>query len=87
MYSWTALLTSIFFVELPWNFFGSVMLFFTWYWTAGFPGSRAPYSFLIMDVVFPLYYTSFAMGITAVSGTAEIAALLTSSLFSFVVML
>jgi ATP-binding cassette subfamily G (WHITE) protein 2 (SNQ2) len=57
MYSWTALLTSQFLIELPWNVLGSALLFLSWYWTVGFDSSRAGYTYLMLGVVFPLYYT------------------------------
>jgi len=58
MYSWTALLTSQLLVEIPWNIFGSLLLFFTWYWTVGFESSRAGYTYLMLGLVFPFYYTT-----------------------------
>ena len=60
VYSWTALLTSQLLIELPWNIFGSALLFCSWYWTVGFETSRAGYTYLMLGVVFPLYYTSIA---------------------------
>jgi len=59
MYSWTALVTSQILVEIPWNVLGSSLLFLSWYWTVGFDNSRAGYTFLMMGVAFPLYYTTF----------------------------
>ncbi|PFH49073.1 hypothetical protein AMATHDRAFT_148472 [Amanita thiersii Skay4041] len=86
MYSWTALLTSQLLVELPWNILGSTLLFLTWYWTVGFPSSRAGYTFLMLGIIYPLYYTSIAQAIAAMAPNAEIAAVLFSTLFSFVIM-
>jgi ATP-binding cassette subfamily G (WHITE) protein 2 (SNQ2) len=60
VYSWTALVTSQLLIELPWNIFGSGLLFCSWYWTVGFETSRAGYTYLMLGVVFPLYYTSIA---------------------------
>ncbi|KAK2462635.1 hypothetical protein APHAL10511_005368 [Amanita phalloides] len=85
MYSWTALLTSQYLVELPVNFIGSTLLFFTWYWTVGLASSRAGYTYLMLGVVFPLYYTSIAQAIASIAPTADVAALLFSVLFSFVI--
>jgi len=59
MYSWTALVTSQMLIELPWNIFGSFILFVCWYWTVGFESSRAGYTFLILVLAFPAYYGSF----------------------------
>jgi ATP-binding cassette subfamily G (WHITE) protein 2 (SNQ2) len=84
MYSWSALLTAQLLSELPWNILSSIMLFITWYWTVGFSNDRAGYSLLMMGVVFPLYYTSFAQAVAAMSPNAQISALLFSLLFSFV---
>ncbi|EPQ50781.1 pleiotropic drug resistance ABC transporter [Gloeophyllum trabeum ATCC 11539] len=84
MYSWTALVTAMIIVEIPWNIFGSSLFFLCWYWTVGFPTSRAGYTYLVYAVVFPLYYTTIGQAVAAMSATAEIAAILFSFLFSFV---
>ena len=55
MYSWTALVTSQMLIELPWNIFGSFILFVSWYWTVGFENARAGYTFLILVLAFPAY--------------------------------
>ena len=60
MYSWIALLTSQILIELLWNILGSTILFLTWYWTIGFENSRAGYTYLMLGIVFPAYYTTFA---------------------------
>ncbi|KAF8329222.1 pleiotropic drug resistance ABC transporter [Amanita rubescens] len=85
MYSWTALLTSQLLIEIPWNIFGSLLLFFTWYWTVGFESSRAGYTYLMLGIIFPLYYTTIGQAIASMAPTPEIAALLFSTLFSFVI--
>ncbi|PPQ86500.1 hypothetical protein CVT25_008244 [Psilocybe cyanescens] len=85
MYSWTALITSQIMIEVPWNIVGSIILFFTWYWTVGFETTRAGYTFLMLAVAFPLYYTTFGQAVGAMAPSAEIAALLFSFLFSFVI--
>jgi ATP-binding cassette subfamily G (WHITE) protein 2 (SNQ2) len=51
-YSWTALITSAFLSELPWNILGSSIFFLCWYWTVGFENSRAGYTYLV-SLVFP----------------------------------
>ena len=58
MYSWTAFVTSQLLIELPWNVLASNLLFFCWYWTVGFDSSRAGYTYLMITIVFPAYYTS-----------------------------
>src|ERR1700742_2422871 len=83
MYSWTALLTSQIVAELPWNILGSSLFFLCWFWTVGYDNSRAGYTYLIFGVLFPLYYTSFAMAVASMVGSAEIAAIIFSFLFSF----
>ena len=60
MYSWTALLTSQLFIEIPWNILGTALLFVSWYWTVGFETSRAGYTYLMIGIFFPLYYTTIA---------------------------
>lgn len=107
MYSWTALLASQMMIEIPWNIVGSSILFVTWYWTVGFDNSRAGYTYLMMGIVLPFYYTTFGQvrsslgpidrqsrdlifslkAVAAISPSAEIAALLFSFLFSFVLTL
>ncbi|KAG2126806.1 ABC-2 type transporter-domain-containing protein [Suillus clintonianus] len=75
MYNWTALVMSQLVAELPWNVTGSVMFFFCWYWTVGFPTARAGYTFLILAIAFPLYYTTFGHGIASMSPTAPVASI------------
>ncbi|RDX52640.1 pleiotropic drug resistance ABC transporter [Lentinus brumalis] len=84
MYSWTALVTSQILIELPWNILGSSLYFLCWYWTVGFPSSRAGFTYFILGFWFPLYYTTIGQAVAAMSPNAEIAALLFSFLFSFV---
>ena len=87
MYSWTALVTSQILVEVPWNIVGSSIFFFCWYWTSGFISDRAGYSYLMMGVLFPIYYTTIGQSVASMSPNAEIAAILFSFLFSFVLTL
>ena len=87
MYSWGALLTSQLLAELPWNILTQTIFFFCWYWTVAFPADRTGYTFLSMVVVFPLYYTTIAQAVAAMAPNAAIAALLFSTLFSFVITL
>ncbi|OBZ76087.1 Brefeldin A resistance protein [Grifola frondosa] len=84
MYSWTALVTSQILVEIPWNILGSSLYFLCWYWTVGFPTDRAGFTYFMLAVWFPLYYTTIGQAVAAMSPNAEIAALLFSFLFSFV---
>ncbi|KDQ56528.1 hypothetical protein JAAARDRAFT_47935 [Jaapia argillacea MUCL 33604] len=84
MYSWTALVTSQILVELPWNMGASTLWFFCWFWTVGFPSSRAGYTYLMMAVVSPMYHTTIGQAVAAMSANTEIAAILFSFLFAFV---
>ncbi|KAF8126758.1 ABC-2 type transporter-domain-containing protein [Boletus edulis] len=84
IYSWPALVTSQILVELPWNILGSTLFFFCWYWTVGFPTDRGGYTYLMLGVLFPIYYTTIGQAVSAMSPTAEIAGILFSFLFSFV---
>ncbi|OSD01072.1 pleiotropic drug resistance ABC transporter [Trametes coccinea BRFM310] len=84
MYSWTALVTSQILIELPWNILGSSLYFLCWYWTVGFPTDRAGFTYFMLGFWFPLYYTTIGQAVAAMSPNAEIAALLFSFLFSFV---
>jgi ABC-type multidrug transport system permease subunit len=87
MYSWTALITSQILGELPFNIVGSSIYFLVWYWLVGFPTDRGGYTYLMIGVVYPLYYTTIAQAIAAMAPNAEIAALLFGFLFSFVLTL
>lgn len=84
MYSWSALVTSQILIEIPWNILGSSLYFLCWYWTVGFPTDRAGFTYFMMGVWFPLYYTTIGQAVASMSPNAEIAALLFSFLFSFV---
>ncbi|KAJ7471522.1 pleiotropic drug resistance ABC transporter [Mycena galericulata] len=83
-YSWSALITSAFLSELPWNILGSSMFFLCWYWTVGIQNDRAGYTYLMMGVIFPLYYTSLGQAVATMAPNAELAAVLFSFFFSFV---
>ena len=87
MYHWSALTTSQIVVELPWNILGSTLFFLCWYWTVGFENSRAGFTYLMYGVCFPIYYTTIALAVASMSPTAEIAGLMFSLLFSFVLTL
>ena len=87
MYSWTALVTSQILVELPWNILGSSLYFLCWYWTVGFPTSRGGFTYFMLGIWSPLYYTTIGQAVGSMSPTPEIAALLFSFLFSFVLIL
>ncbi|KAG2006802.1 multidrug resistance protein 1, variant 2 [Coprinopsis cinerea AmutBmut pab1-1] len=84
MYHWTALVASQILVELPWNILGSSLFFCCWYWTVGFRSSRGAYTYLMYGFLFPTYYTTIALAVASMCATAEIASLMFSFLFSFV---
>ncbi|EJD42304.1 pleiotropic drug resistance ABC transporter [Auricularia subglabra TFB-10046 SS5] len=84
MYSWSALVTAQLLVEAPLNMITTAMIFFTWYWTVGFASDRAGYTFIAIVIAYPLYFQTFSMTVAAMSPNVEIAALLFSVLFSFV---
>ena len=87
MYSWSAWVTSQILVELPWNMMSGVLLFFCWFWTVGYPTDRAGFTFLQLTVLMPWYYTTVGQAIASMAPTVEIAALLFTSLFSYVLIL
>jgi ATP-binding cassette, subfamily G (WHITE), member 2, SNQ2 len=87
MYSWSALVASQILGELPLNIIGSSVYFFIWYWLVGYPTRRAGYTYLMLGVVFPMYYTTFAQWVAAMSPDVAIAAQLFSFFFSFVITL
>ena len=87
MYSWTAWVTAQILVELPWNMFGGILLFFCWYWTVGYPTERAGFAFLVFAVLMPFYYTTIGQAVAAIAPMMEVAALLFTSTFSFVLIL
>ncbi|KIY71652.1 pleiotropic drug resistance ABC transporter [Cylindrobasidium torrendii FP15055 ss-10] len=86
MYNWTALLVSQLLAEIPWNILGSSLFFCCWNFQ-GFARDtgRAGYTYLNIGILFPIYYTSLAHAIAAMSNGPEIAALLFGLLFGFVV--
>jgi ATP-binding cassette subfamily G (WHITE) protein 2 (SNQ2) len=79
------------------------LFFVCWYWTVGFDSSRAGYTYLMYGIVFPMYYSTigqvrfrvvftnpsyaFIKATASMAPTAEIAAILFSLLFSFVILL
>ncbi|KZS96568.1 pleiotropic drug resistance ABC transporter [Sistotremastrum niveocremeum HHB9708] len=87
MYHWIPLTITSVLVEIPFNIFGSSLFFFCWYWTVGFPGAadRIGYQFLAFVVYFTLYYTTFSQAVAAMAPNAQIAGLIFSFLFSFVI--
>jgi ATP-binding cassette subfamily G (WHITE) protein 2 (SNQ2) len=88
MYGWTALVTSQILVELPFNILGSSLYFLCWFWTVfGTNSGRAGYTYLMIGVLTPLYYTTIGQAVAAMSPNASIAAILFSVLFSFVITL
>lgn len=87
IYSWTSMLASLIITELPWDILGSSLFFICWYWTVGFENGRAGYTYLLMGVTLPFYYTTIGLAVAAISPTAQIAGLLFSLLFSFVLTL
>lgn len=87
MYHWSALTTAQVVIELPWNILGSSLFFLCWYWTVGFASSRGGFTYLMYGVCFPIYYTTIALAVASMSPTAEIAGLMFSLLFSFVLTL
>jgi len=64
--------------------FSGIALFFCWYWPVGFPSERAGYTFFMVAVLIPFYYTTVGQAIAAMAPTVGIAGLLFTSLFSFV---
>ncbi|KAG1766364.1 ABC-2 type transporter-domain-containing protein [Suillus placidus] len=84
MYHWTALVMSQLVVELPWNITTAAMFLFCWYWTVGYPTDRAGYTFLMLSVAFPSYYTTLGHAIASMAPTAPIASLYLTSLIIFV---
>ena len=87
MYSWTALVTSQIVVELPWNILGSSIFFLCWYLTVGFESSRTGYTFLVLSVWFPLFYTTMSHAVAAMSPNPVIDTVLFSVVFSFIIVL
>lgn len=60
MYSWTALVTSQLLAEAPWNIFACSIFYLCWYWTVAYSSeaTRAGYTYLMLAIIFPLYYTT-----------------------------
>jgi ATP-binding cassette subfamily G (WHITE) protein 2 (SNQ2) len=87
MYHWSALTTAQLLCEIPWNIIGASLFFVCWYWTVGFATSRAAFTYFVYGVQFPLFWTTLAAAIASGCPTAEIAGLLYSFLFTFVLTL
>ncbi|KAI6026023.1 ABC-2 type transporter-domain-containing protein [Pisolithus marmoratus] len=87
MYSWTAFLASQLVIELPWNILSASLFFVSFYWTVGLPTARAPYTYLLFGVVFPIYFTTAGQAFAALAPTPTIATLLFSTLFVFTIIL
>jgi ATP-binding cassette subfamily G (WHITE) protein 2 (SNQ2) len=71
-------------IEIPWNIFGSSLIFLCWYWAVGFPVNRTGYTYLVLGVVFPIYYSSFALAIATASPSAEAGNIMYSTLMCFI---
>ncbi|KAF8345691.1 pleiotropic drug resistance ABC transporter, partial [Amanita rubescens] len=84
VYHWSALVTAQIVVEIPWNVIGASLFFCCWYWTVGFPESRAGYTYLLYGFLYPLYFSTFAMWVASMSPSPVIAGLLASFFFTFV---
>ncbi|KAI9464144.1 ABC-2 type transporter-domain-containing protein [Lactarius psammicola] len=69
----------------PLNIIGSSLFFLIWYWLVGFPSNRAGYSYLMLGIMYPMYYTTFAIWVAAMVPNAEMAAQLFGFFFGFVV--
>jgi len=87
MYSWSAWVTSQLVMELPWNIFCGTAFFLCWYWTVGYPTSRAGYTYLMVSVLLPAYYTSIGQAVASMAPNPEVAALIFTSIFNFVLLL
>jgi ATP-binding cassette subfamily G (WHITE) protein 2 (SNQ2) len=87
MYSWSAWVTSQLVMELPWNIFCGTLYFFCWYWTVGYPTSRGGYTYLMLSVLLPAYYTTIGQAAAAMAPTAEVSGLIFTSIFNFVLLL
>ncbi|KAG1750901.1 ABC-2 type transporter-domain-containing protein [Suillus lakei] len=83
MYHWTALVMSQLAAELPWNMISSTMFFFCCYWTIGYPTGRAGYTFLMLSVAVPLYYTTLGHGIASMAPNTPVASLYFTNLIIF----
>ncbi|TDL19014.1 hypothetical protein BD410DRAFT_752633 [Rickenella mellea] len=85
MYSWTAMLASQIVAEVPWNVLGGILYFITWFWTVGYETSRAGYTFLVIAIIFPIYFTTFAQMVAAMASDVVVSALIFTLLFAFTV--
>lgn len=86
MYSWSAWVTSQLVMELPWNILCGSVFFFCWFWTVGYPTSRAGYTYLMLAVLLPTYYTTIGQAVAAMAPTPEVSALIFTSIFNFVLL-
>ncbi|KAG9313752.1 P-loop containing nucleoside triphosphate hydrolase protein [Chiua virens] len=84
-FTWTAFVISQILIEIPWNVLGVSLFFVCWYWTAGFDPSRAGFSYLLFGLVYPVYFTTFALAAAVISPTVVIASTLFTTLLSFAI--
>jgi ATP-binding cassette subfamily G (WHITE) protein 2 (SNQ2) len=82
-YSWSALLTAQMVTELLWNLIGSSLFFVCWYWTVGFETSRAGYTYLMLCIAYPFFYTTLSAMSAALAPNPEIGALVYSLFLTF----
>jgi ATP-binding cassette subfamily G (WHITE) protein 2 (SNQ2) len=87
MYSFTALLTSQILAELPFNALASALMLFILFWLVGFASNRMGYTYLVMGVFYPIYFTTIGQAIAGMAPEANLAGILLGVLFSFVIML
>ncbi|TFY65604.1 hypothetical protein EVG20_g5493 [Dentipellis fragilis] len=83
-YSWTALLTAQFLAEVPLDIIAASLYFVCFYWDVGFLNDRAGYTYLVTSVVFPVFYVSLALFSAAMCPNSQLAGLLYTFLYAFV---
>ena len=85
--SWTAWITAQILVELPRKTSGGAPLSSRQYRTAGYQIERAGFVFFISAVLLPFYYMTIGQAVAAIAPVVEVAVLLFTSTFSFVLIL
>ena len=73
MYSWTALVAAQVSSEVPFNIAASTVFYLIWYFLVGYPTHRAGFSFLMMGIAFPCFYTTYGLAIAAMAPNVELA--------------
>lgn len=87
LYAWPVAIISAILVEIPWNFIGTTAFFIPWYFFIfhdGLGALRGFYMWLAL-MFFSVYWHTFATACAGIAPNAQLASVLFSVFFSFVI--